>query len=58
MVIYYMLFLKIPINAAVGGHYSGVIFARIIFSLGISLLMLKFTKYNVHFLKSMFLMNV
>ena len=40
---------------AVGGHYSGVIFARIIFGLGISLLMLKiYQKYNLFFEKHVF----
>ena len=40
---------------AVGGHYSGVIFARIIFGLGISLLMLKiYQKYNLFFEKYIF----
>ncbi|MDA7606029.1 nucleoside recognition protein [Pelagibacteraceae bacterium] len=40
---------------AVGGHYSGVIFARIIFSLVISLLMLKiYQKYNLFFEKYVF----
>ena len=40
---------------AVGGHYSGVIFARIIFSLGISLLMLKiYQRYNLFFEKYVF----
>ena len=40
---------------AVGGHYSGVIFARIIFGLGISLLMLKtYKKYNSFFEKYVF----
>ena len=35
---------------AVGGHYSGVIFARIIFSLFISLIMLKiYQKYDSFF---------
>ena len=40
---------------AVGGHYSGVIFARIIFGLGISLLMLKiYQRYNLFFEKYIF----
>jgi len=40
---------------AVGGHYSGVIFARIIFGLGISLLMYKvYQKYNLFFEKYIF----
>ena len=40
---------------AVGGHYSGVIFARIIFSLGISLLMLKiYQRYSLFFEKYVF----
>ena len=40
---------------AVGGHYSGVIFARIIFGLSISLLMLKiYEKYNLFFEKYVF----
>jgi hypothetical protein len=40
---------------AVGGHYSGVIFARIIFGLGISLLMLKiYQRYNLLFEKYIF----
>ena len=40
---------------AVGGHYSGVIFARIIFSLVISLLMLKiYQRYNLFFEKYVF----
>ena len=40
---------------AVGGHYSGVIFARIIFGLSISLLMLKiYKKYNLFFEKYIF----
>ena len=40
---------------AVGGHYSGVVFARIIFGLGISLLMLKiYQKYNLFFEKYIF----
>ena len=40
---------------AVGGHYSGVIFARIIFSLVISLLMLKiYQRYNLFFEKYIF----
>ena len=40
---------------AVGGHYSGVVFARIIFGLGISLLMLKiYKRYNLFFEKYIF----
>ncbi len=40
---------------AVGGHYSGVIFARIIFSLFISLIMLKiYQKYDSFFEKYVF----
>ena len=40
---------------AVGGHYSGVVFARIIFGLGISLLMYKiYQKYNLFFEKYVF----
>ena len=40
---------------AVGGHYSGVIFARIIFGLGISLLMFKiYQRYNLFFEKYIF----
>jgi hypothetical protein len=40
---------------AVGGHYSGVIFARIIFGLSISFLMLKiYKKYNLFFEKYIF----
>ena len=40
---------------AVGGHYSGVIFARIFFGLGISLLMLKiYQRYNLFFEKYIF----
>ncbi len=40
---------------AVGGHFSGVIFARIIFGLGISLLMLKiYQRYNLFFEKYIF----
>ena len=40
---------------AVGGHYTGVIFARIIFGLGISLLMYKiYQKYNLFFEKYVF----
>ena len=40
---------------AVGGHYSGVIFARIIFGLGISILMLKiYRRYSLFFEKYIF----
>ena len=40
---------------AVGGHYSGVIFARIIFGLGISLLMYKiYQRYSLFFEKYVF----
>ena len=40
---------------AVGGHYSGVVFARIVFGLGISLLMLKiYQRYNLFFEKYVF----
>ena len=40
---------------AVGGHYSGVIFARIIFGLGISMIMLKiYHRYNLFFEKNVF----
>jgi hypothetical protein len=40
---------------AVGGHFSGVIFARIIFSLLISLLMLKvYQIFNLFFEKYVF----
>ena len=40
---------------AVGGHYSGVVFARIIFGLGISLFMFKiYKKYNLFFEKYVF----
>ena len=40
---------------AVGGHFSGVFFARVIFGLGISLLMLKiYQRYNLFFEKHIF----
>jgi len=40
---------------AVGGHYSGVVFARIIFGLVISLLMFKiYKRYNLFFEKYIF----